>query len=187
MADSRDKMVASAAALIGAHGMSATSFNEVVAASGAPRGSIYHHFPAGKEQLAGEAMAWTTERIVAHIAAGPTTTPVEVIDWFVDLFRLVAEASQGAAGCAVAGVALDNDAGTGLVEEAGRAFAEWTSTLAGQLRAAGLPEAEAAGTALTAVAAMEGALILSRADGGAGPVVSVGTALRRLVPRARPG
>ena len=50
---SRVSMISSAAALIGAHGLSGTSFSDVLADSGAPRGSIYHHFPGGKRQLAG--------------------------------------------------------------------------------------------------------------------------------------
>jgi AcrR family transcriptional regulator len=45
-------MISSAAALIGAHGLSGTSFSDVLADSGAPRGSIYYHFPGGKKQLA---------------------------------------------------------------------------------------------------------------------------------------
>ena len=49
---SRVSMISSAAALIGAHGLSGTSFSDVLADSGAPRGSIYYHFPGGKKQLA---------------------------------------------------------------------------------------------------------------------------------------
>ena len=50
--NSRARMVRSAAALFGSRGLSATSFSDVLADSGAPRGSIYHHFPGGKKQLA---------------------------------------------------------------------------------------------------------------------------------------
>ena len=66
--DSRASMVRSAAALIGSQGVSATSFSDVLADSGAPRGSIYHHFPDGKKQLAEDAIRWTSDRVLAYQA-----------------------------------------------------------------------------------------------------------------------
>src|SRR5450755_2273464 len=77
--DSRERMVRSAAALISSRGVSATSFSEVVSDSGAPRGSIYHHFPDGKRQLAAEAIGWTSQRVLAHLRAGAETTPEAVL------------------------------------------------------------------------------------------------------------
>src|ERR1700689_4765557 len=105
--DSRKKMVESAAALIGTQGMNATSFSDVLADSGAPRGSIYFHFPGGKRELAEDAMRWTSEQIIAHMRACTASTPGGVLRHFVGLFQHVAEASDGAAGCAVAGVTVD--------------------------------------------------------------------------------
>ena len=51
--NSRARMVRSAAALFGSRGLSGTSFSDVLADSGAPRGSIYHHFPRGKKAARG--------------------------------------------------------------------------------------------------------------------------------------
>src|SRR2546430_4988817 len=65
--DSRASMVRSAASLIRSRGVSATSFSDVLADSGAPRGSIYHHFPGGKAQLAEDAIQWTSERLLTHL------------------------------------------------------------------------------------------------------------------------
>src|SRR5437867_8754882 len=104
--DSRASMVRSAASLIRTRGVNATSFSEVLADSGAPRGSIYHHFPQGKEQLAGEAIRWTSERVLAHQRACRATTPAGVLDCFIDMWRQVVVASGGTAGCVVAGVAI---------------------------------------------------------------------------------
>ena len=56
--DTRRRMVATAAALLGSRGVRATSFSEVLARSRAPRGSIYHHFPGGKKELMRDAMDW---------------------------------------------------------------------------------------------------------------------------------
>jgi TetR/AcrR family transcriptional repressor of lmrAB and yxaGH operons len=85
--DSREKMVRSAASLIASRGLNATSFSDVVADSGAPRGSIYHHFPDGKEQLSEEAVRWVTERVLAHQRACPGTTATEVLNCFIGMWR----------------------------------------------------------------------------------------------------
>src|SRR5665213_1829561 len=107
VSDSRADMVTSAAALIGSRGLNATSFAEVLAESGAPRGSIYHHFPKGKEQLTNEAIELVSERLLAYLRAGPSDRPEHVLAYFIDLWRRVVVASNGTAGCAVAGVAVD--------------------------------------------------------------------------------
>ena len=60
--ETRSSMIKTAAALISAHGASATSLGEVIAESGAPRGSIYHHFPEGKRELTEEAIRLTSQR-----------------------------------------------------------------------------------------------------------------------------
>src|ERR1700761_6329904 len=103
-ADSRAKMVQSAASLISARGAAATSFADVLAASGAPRGSIYHHFPDGKRQLTEDAVRWTAERVAAHLAAAPTPSPAAVLRFFTELWRGVVINSGATAGCAIAGV-----------------------------------------------------------------------------------
>src|SRR2546428_9882191 len=101
--DSRASMVRGAVSLIRTRGVNATSFSDVLAESGAPRGSIYHHFPNGKEQLAGDAIRWTSEWVLAHQRACRATTPAGVLDCFIDMWRQVVLASGGAAGCVVAG------------------------------------------------------------------------------------
>src|ERR1700686_53560 len=100
--DSRERMVQSAASLISANGLSATSFSDVLADSGAPRGSIYFHFPGGKSELAKEAIRWTSEQVMAHMRTCSASSAPEVLQHFIDLFRHVVQSSAGAAGCAVA-------------------------------------------------------------------------------------
>src|SRR5258707_3227511 len=85
--DSRSSMVRSAASLIRTRGVSATSFTDVLADSGAPRGSIYHHFPRGKEQLAGDAIRWTSDRVLAHQRACTATTAAGGLECFIGMWR----------------------------------------------------------------------------------------------------
>lgn len=181
--DSRASMVRSAASLIRRRGVSATSFADVIAHSGAPRGSIYHHFPQGKEQLAEDAIHWTSERLLAHQRACPATTAVGVLECFVDMWRQTVLASGGAAGCVVAGVAIDTIAGEpGLIEVVRATFRTWADLIAEQLEARGVPSDRAAPIALTALAGMEGALILCRAEGDVRPLEVVAAELVRLLP-----
>src|ERR1700691_6023905 len=136
---SRVSMISSAAALIGARGLSGTSFSDVLADSGAPRGSIYFHFPGGKKELARDALQWTSEQVMAHMRASSARTAPQVVAHFVALFQHVAEASDGAAGCAVAGVTVDVCLGDDeLLHDAREAFHAWVDLLAQQLRDVGI-------------------------------------------------
>ncbi len=180
--DSRASMVRSAAALIGARGMNATSFSDVLADSGAPRGSIYHHFPDGKKQLTEEAVRWTSERVLAYQRAFAGTTPVDVLERFIGMWRQVVLASQGAAGCVVAGVAVDSVASEeGLLALVRATFRSWVELLSEQLAVTGVPPGLAKPIALATLAGMEGALILCRAEGSVAPLEAVAQQLLRLV------
>ncbi len=182
--DSRASMIRSAAVLFGSRGLCATSFADVLADSGAPRGSIYHHFPGGKRQLAEDAIAWTSAQVLAHLDACPADTAAGVLAWFVDLWRQSVQASGGSSGCPVAGIAVDvGDADDdGLMAAARAAFAQWTDRLADKLREAGLTADRCGPVATTALAAMEGALILCRAERSIEPLEATARELMNLLP-----
>ncbi|WP_189089897.1 TetR/AcrR family transcriptional regulator [Deinococcus ruber] len=181
---SRARMVQSAASLIGSRGMNATSFSEVVDDSGAPRGSIYHHFPDGKKQLAEEAIRWTSERVLAYQRAYSGHTAAGVLERFIGMWRQLVVASGGTAGCVVAGVAIDSEPGeNSLIQVVRATFQAWVSLLASQLEGVGIPAVRATPLALTVLAAMEGALILCRAEGNAAPLDAVAGELLKLLPQ----
>jgi TetR/AcrR family transcriptional regulator, lmrAB and yxaGH operons repressor len=178
---SRASMICSAAALFGSRGLSATSFSDVLADSGAPRGSIYHHFPGGKKQLAEDVISWTSEQVLGHLRACPAGTPSGVLAWFIDLWRQSVAASGGWSGCPVAGIAVDTGAAGDLIDAARAAFSDWTALLAGQLQAAGVPAHRAGPIATVTLAAMEGALILCRAERSIQPLETTAQELMNLL------
>lgn len=181
--DSRTRMIKSAATLIGARGISATSFSDVLADSGAPRGSIYHHFPNGKHQLVEEAIRWTGERILAYQRTYSGDTARGVIEHFVALWRETIAASNGGQGCVIAGVAVDTDiAAQPLTELARDSFRSWIALLAGQLAARGINPERASAIALSTLAGMEGAAVLCRAEGSVAPLDTIAAELLRLLP-----
>src|SRR5579862_2136587 len=184
---SRKRMVASAASLIGARGTSATSFSDALAHSHAPRGSIYYHFPDGKRQLVAEAVRWTTDQVLAYQRSCTAVEPAGVVEHFVNLFRRSLEASECRAGCPVAGVAIaayaDDEETRDLVRAS---FRSWTELLAHQLTRTGIPPRSARALSVTTVAAVEGALILSRAEGNQAPLEEVAGDLHTLARAAGP-
>jgi TetR/AcrR family transcriptional regulator, lmrAB and yxaGH operons repressor len=64
---SKDQMISTAAHLLQKQGYQATGVAEVIKKSGAPRGSFYHHFPNGKNELAIEAILWNRHHVLAYL------------------------------------------------------------------------------------------------------------------------
>jgi AcrR family transcriptional regulator len=158
-------MIAGAARLLSRRGLQATSFSEVLAATGAPRGSLYHHFPGGKDELIAEATRYVERQLLEVLERARPSTPEEVVVVFTSVWRTVLAGSDLEAGCAVAAVAIDaGDGQGGLVALAGRVFIEWQEALAALLEVAGLEAGHAADVALLLVVAMEGSLVLCRAQ-----------------------
>ena len=56
MPNTRERIVQTSAELFRRQGYNATGVKQIVTAAQAPFGSIYHHFPGGKEQLGAEAI-----------------------------------------------------------------------------------------------------------------------------------
>ena len=169
-------MVQAAVALFAERGYAATSFNDIIERSGAPRGSIYHHFPGGKAELAADALRWTRDRVGRGLAAvGAQGEAGDAVRLFVTTLSESLRVSDFHAGCAVAGVALDSD--DTLLRESAAVFAAWRRSLAEIFRRDGATAARSRRLATFVVAAAEGALLLARAERSAQPLADVATEL----------
>jgi AcrR family transcriptional regulator len=159
-------MIRAAALLFQERGYAATSFQDVIARSGAPRGSIYHHFPGGKEELAIEALRWYSERTTALMRQKTQEgTAIEAVAGFLAVSREALRKSDFRAGCPVAGVALDLAEGDDALHEAvAAAFEDWRRVLAAAFERDGATPAKARRLAAFVYAALEGALMLTRAQ-----------------------
>jgi TetR/AcrR family transcriptional regulator, lmrAB and yxaGH operons repressor len=175
-------MIQSAAVLMRERGVEATSFSEVLAHARAPRGSIYHHFPGGKAQLIEEATRYAGDFLAAGIAAAlATDDPVRAIRAFADSWIGVLRESDFAAGCPVVAATLEGERTAAVREAAGAAFSNWESLLAQSLEPhLGDPE-RARSLATLAIASIEGAVVLARAQRCTGPVERVADELERLI------
>jgi AcrR family transcriptional regulator len=180
-------MIDSAVRLQGRYGVAGTAFADVLADSGAPRGSVYHHFPGGRAELAGLATArgaaGTAARIETLLGAGDVTAAVDgLIGHWVHLLAV----RDFHDGCAVAAGALDPDPGSAARTAAAEGFRRWEETLATALEAHVSAE-RARRLAVTCLAAIEGAIIFARAQGSPQPLHLVGEQLRELLePVVRP-
>jgi TetR/AcrR family transcriptional regulator, lmrAB and yxaGH operons repressor len=177
----RDRMISTAAVMIGSKGVTATSFSEVLAASGAPRGSIYHYFPRGKHQLVEDSLRWTSAQVLLYQRGCRSRSPEGILLHFLRFFRHSIVSSECKAGCPVAAVAIgayvDREELSGVVRQS---FRSWSALLAEQLSGVGVARARAQSLAVTALASVEGALILCRAQRSVGPLDAVASELRIL-------
>ena len=179
-ASPRDRMVEAAVVLLAKHGYQAMSFTTVLERSGAPRGSIYHHFPQGKDQLVAAAVELAGERAVAMLDAHAGRPAGEVLDAFVRLWRAVLEYSSYGAGCSVLAVAVSADSAD-LLARAASVFTSWRDRLAELLVLGGVTPGVAPAVATTIVAATEGAVVLCRAQRSMTPLDDVAGRLHVLL------
>ena len=185
--DSRNQMIQSAALLFREHGYSGTGFRDVIEHSGAPRGSIYHHFPGGKEQLAAETAAWAAGVIERRlIQAARSGDPVVALGMFVCAWREVLEDSNFRAGCPIVAIAAEADAGSTATAAAAAAFARWQDLLARGMLDAGVGRTDARRLATLVVAAIEGAILQCRARRDIRPLHDVHRALEAALRAAMP-
>jgi TetR/AcrR family transcriptional regulator, lmrAB and yxaGH operons repressor len=161
--DVRQRMVRAALYLIAENGVQGTSIADILERSDAPRGSVYHHFPGGKEEIVCAAMDYmaTDARVPLQQLQG--TSVSGVVTGFVDLWRGILERSDFRAGCATAGVTVSGE--TEKARAAAReVFEIWIDDLTKLLESAGVERAAAADFAWMIFASVEGALVFARAE-----------------------
>ncbi|MDV6013778.1 TetR/AcrR family transcriptional regulator [Haloechinothrix sp. LS1_15] len=161
-------------------GVAGTSLTDIVERTGAPRGSVYHYFPDGKAQLAEHATDHAGRIMSAMISSVLSAAePAEALDEIVSFFRESLIDSGYDAGCPVAAGALAAHESEGAREAAGEAFSSWESTIATALWQRGLSKSRAEVVATMVISAIEGALIVAKAQRSPRPLDRVADELRR--------
>jgi TetR/AcrR family transcriptional repressor of lmrAB and yxaGH operons len=186
--ETRERMVAGAARLLAQRGLQETSFSQVLELTGAPRGSIYHHFPDGKDQLIASAIDLAGANAIALIERSRGQSAEDVTVHFIGLWRAVLMRSNFTAGCSVLAVTIATDS-PDLLDHAATVFRTWRERLTELLREGGLREVDAARFAAMLIAGTEGAVVLSRAEQSMEPfeLVAEQLSLQILEPAARGG
>jgi AcrR family transcriptional regulator len=161
--DIKQRMIERTAVLLATKGLQGTSFSEVLAASGAPRGSLYHHFPGGKDELVLAALQRASEQMMSALENGEGHSPAEIARRFIVLWRAVLEASHLSAGCAIVAVTVAAEAPP-LMARVAEIFRNVRTRLAALFAGGGIAPKRAEALAAGLVAACEGAVILARAE-----------------------
>lgn len=160
-------MVRGAVQLIRRRGVSGTGMREIVSEAGAPRGSLQHYFPGGKEELVSDALLWAGDvaarRMRRYVGELQPRTPSALLTCVVDDWRRDLTGEQFSAGCPLVAAAADTAASSEPLRQVLRhAFDGWLEPLSGSLAELGVPPERADNLAVVTIAALEGAIILAR-------------------------
>ncbi|MFC4015246.1 TetR/AcrR family transcriptional regulator [Nonomuraea purpurea] len=180
----RTRLINAARTLVEERGYFGAGLNEVTEAGKAPRGSLYHHFPHGKDQLIAEALTVSGQEIAELIRTLSETAPNTgaLVEAVLDALADRMEQAGYAKGCPIATVALEvaatNDA---LQRICADAYGDWQRALADRLVADGHAPDRAEGLAWSLLALVEGALVLARAQRSRIPIDRVRESARALL------
>ncbi|WP_410873157.1 TetR/AcrR family transcriptional regulator [Nocardia sp. A7] len=180
----RDRLVTAVAELMRVHGYNAITVKQITATAEAPMGSLYHHFPQGKVQIAAEALRSTG---AAYIQLLPL-----LLDPHEDLRVAVPAAFDDAARtleesgwmnmCPVGTVAGEiADSEPVLREVAAEVMRDWIGQGTTYFVDRGVEEAAARELILAMLSALEGAFVLGRTLRSAEPLRAAGHAMAARV------
>jgi len=182
--DTRSRMIEAASELFAQRGYHACAFSDVVRESGAPRGSIYFHFPGGKQELAREAIRLAGDGIgetVAQAAAG-ADGPGSFVRALAETMVERLEASEYRHGCSIATMVLElAPYDEGFSAQLDDVFARWRAALVAGFEVFDMGPERGVPLADLVMSTFEGALILSRAARSSEPFWSSVEALAGIV------
>lgn len=175
-------MLESAAQVLRERGAAAVTIDEVLARSGAPRGSVYHHFPEGRRQILREALEYAGLEITTAIDAAADESAAALLRQFVQFWEQSLLASDYTAGCPVLAAAV----GSGQDEQqltavAGEIFSRWRAASRQAYVREGFEPADATALADITISAMEGAVVLCRSTHSLDPLHAVAQQIEFLI------
>jgi TetR/AcrR family transcriptional regulator, lmrAB and yxaGH operons repressor len=180
--DTREKMLVSAAEVMRERGAAGVTIDEVLTRSGAPRGSVYYHFPDGRNQILAEALRYSGDSITAMIDDAAGWGARALLREFAEFWERLLTEGDFAAGCPVVAAAIgSDDADPKLSVEAGGILGRWCTALTHAFVNDGFADDDAASLAVMSIAALEGAIVLSRSTRSTRPLRQVGEQLEFLI------
>ena len=181
--DSKWKTLAAAVKLFRQQGYHGTALNDILAAAGSPRGSLYFHFPGGKEDIGESALTLAGEAVRQGIVrAAEASDSTEM--FLTRVARAMAadlEKSDYQEGCPIATTALETSAQSEVLGEAtSAAFRKWEIEISSGLERFGMTSDEADQVATMVLSQLEGALLLARTYRSPEPLQRAEEALKLL-------
>ena len=160
----RDRLIQTATRLFRQRGYEGAGLSEILAEAGVPKGSLYHHFPDGKADLACAAADWTASEIIRVIDDSFRTAP----DWrhgvttFCYKMAKLFDILNSADACPIFGLLFDGPDQDRFRSHAEAAFDRIIAAAAQHGEALGHPAEAAHDAAETAMIGFQGAWTLAR-------------------------
>lgn len=180
--DSRERFLEATAKLVRARGFAATSMGDIVQESGAPKGSLYFHFPEGKDQLVAQALeragVHTCEIMKAALAAKGSRSGLDAV---MELLGADLERSGFTAGCPIGNVAAEAPDAEQTRAVVGAVFGTWEEVVRSALENAGIKKKRAGELATFVLSVVEGALVLAKAKKSLAPLENAKRELARIL------
>jgi len=163
--NARESIVSTAARLFFSQGYHATGLNQIIKESSTPKGSLYHYFPQGKEELAHECIQKTNEQILQKFKetfAAHDNTGDAIQQFIHDL----ADETEASGFTGFLPFSFWAAVETSCISQQLRiacqgVFAAWQDVIKRHLILDGVGEEKARETALLIISLIEGALIIS--------------------------
>jgi TetR/AcrR family transcriptional regulator, lmrAB and yxaGH operons repressor len=180
---SRAALLETATTLFRRQGYAATGLNQILDEAGVKPGSLYHHFPQGKQQLAAAVVdtagAGVEQQLRRFLALNRPVS--DIVERWIDLL-IAGLAGDQRDGCPIEPIATESvNASPAVRGAAARAFDGWCAAIADRLQHEGWLAPEAKTVALNVISLIEGALILSRIAGDPAALIAAKSAARVLL------
>lgn len=176
-AQHKENLVRTAMRLFRSQGYASTGLQQILAESGAPKGSLYHYFPGGKEQLALAAVEMAgglVAEMLEGLAERHPADPAAFVRAYCETMAGWMAQSRFRSGCPIATTMLETAPQSPALTRAGvAAMTRWIEIISGVLTRSGMTRRSAALKSQVLVASIEGALLLSRMQQSTKPVLDV--------------
>jgi len=185
--DTRTRILETTALLLRKRGYHGTSLNDILSASGAPRGSLYFHFPGGKDQLIIEVTRDSVDKVTQGLgtALAAEADPAVAVHHIYQAIGRMLEENEFTLGCPIAPVVLDAPADVPELADLCRsAFQQWIGLLQASFVRAGVPERRSHALAVLVESSLEGLMVIARATRDRAPILVVADEVAALIESA---
>ncbi|ORA58416.1 TetR/AcrR family transcriptional regulator [Mycobacteroides franklinii] len=181
-------MLHAAVELMAERSAAGVTVDEVIARSGAPRGSVYYYFPEGRAQLIAEALDLAGHITETKVAEAFAVDPASGISRYIKFWVTILQHKDFGVSCPIASAAIGGgDIDEGLIPQADAIFQTWQDLIAAGLVEMGIKQKRAGSLATLIVTSIEGGLILARANRDTAPLQNVQKELEQILQQALNG
>lgn len=178
----REQMIRKAIQLLPTHGCAGITLMNVARACKAPRGSLYHYFPGGKDDLMDNVLAAAQDYGLGILIRSCSDAPS--LDAYLDALAQALSAglakSKFTLGCPVAAISMSTESTSPLNRKCKDIYTAWCATLETRLIDYGIPTQAALALAINILNMFQGALLHARIARSPEPIAQAAVLLQRV-------